>query len=96
MLSSCGVAEQTNEETTRLRPKQVVLSPEEAATMGFKRPDRQPGEKIRSLSAYFPLGGLQLVLSVVAIQLLFVLAGASPGAPLDLPWISPRSPLDLA
>ena len=43
------------------------------------------GEKIRSLAAYFPLGGLQLLLSVVAIQLLFVLAGASPGSRLYLP-----------
>ena len=33
------------------------------------------GEKIRSLAAYFPLGGLQLLLSILAIQCLFVLGG---------------------
>ena len=33
------------------------------------------GEKIRSLAAYFPLGGLQLLLSIVAIQCLFVFGG---------------------
>lgn len=42
LLTGFGLAEQTDEETTRLKPKQVVLSPEEAARMGFSRPQHQP------------------------------------------------------
>ncbi len=49
VLASAGVvvAEQTAEERTRLKPKRVVLSPEDAAAMGFKRPIPQHGEKIQ-------------------------------------------------
>jgi TPR repeat protein len=46
LLSTSGVAEQTTEERTRLKPKQIVLSPEDAAAMGFKRPAHQPADPI--------------------------------------------------
>jgi TPR repeat protein len=49
LLASAAVAMAgQTEERTRLQPKQVVLSPEDAAAMGFKRPHHQAGaEKIQ-------------------------------------------------